>query len=323
VIKVFRGKGALPPSLSWNGRADDGTLASADGVSYDLRVTDAKGKVLERHALLGPAPAAAGGLEGEMAGVEGADYGLRSDNAAAPRPKVHPSLKGRQDLVISGADFDLSSVQDPGAHQWELRVVDSEGKTLKSFSGTGRPPKSLRWSGTDDMGQPISASLGTGYVLRVTSGDGSVKRVADELVAPEAFAGLAAKARSEPMDSPCGRDPKTGELYCMLHFKQGSSDLDDEAEETLKRILSVLRMVKFQQLNIEGHADNEGDQDMNYQLSQQRADTVMKEMLEDGAMTLTRLVAIGKADTEPVADNSTEEGRARNRRVEIRFKEGP
>ena len=321
VIKTFKGHGAMPPSVNWDGKADDGSLASVEGVSYDLRATDTHGKVLERHALLGPAPAALGGLDSDMAGVDGAAYGLRSSANAAERPRVRPSLKGKQDLVVAGADFDLSAVQDDNAHSWELRIVDAQGKTVKRYSGTGRPPKSLRWAGTDDLGQPVEASLGSGYELRVTGADGSVKKVSDDLVAPETFSALAEKARSAPREAPCVRDAARGELVCTLRFEHGSVELDQEGEATLRQVLTVLREVKFREVSIEGHADSVGEKDMNYQLSQGRADMAMKSLLEQGGARLTSLVAVGMADTEPLADNDSEEGRARNRRVEIRFKE--
>jgi len=323
VIKVFRGHGALPPSVSWDGKADDGSFASVDGVSYDLRATQADGKVLERHALLGPAPAALGGLDGGLAAADGADYGLRSSASAARLPQVHPSLKGKQDLVVSGADFDLSAVQDDTAHSWELRIVDAEGKTVKRFSGQGRPPKSVRWSGTDDLGQPVEASLGSGYVLRVTGADGSEKKVADELVSADAFQALAEKARSRPPDVACVRDKARGELVCTLRFEQGSADLDEQGEQTLRQVLTVLKEVRYRQVSIEGHADSIGEKGMNYQLSQARADTVMKRLVEQGGEGLTSLVAVGMADTVPLEANDSEEGRAHNRRVELRFKEEP
>ena len=58
-------------------------------------------------------------------------------------------------------------------------------------------------------------------------------------------------------------------------------------------------------------------------LFRSRADEAMKVLVEKGGNRLTSLVAIGRADTMPLANNGSEEGRALNRRVEIRFKEEP
>jgi outer membrane protein OmpA-like peptidoglycan-associated protein len=325
LIKVFRGKGPLPPSVSWDGKGDDGSLANVDGVTYDLRSTDTSGKVLERHALLGPAPAQSSNLDAEFAGVEDGDgYGLRSGSPAqsAPKPLVHPALKGKQDLVVSGADFDLSSVADDSAQSWELRIVDAEGKTVKKISGQGRPPKSVKWSGTDDLGQPVQADLGSGYVLRVTGADGKEKRVADELVTPESFGKLAEKARHQSAALPCRRDPVTGDLVCTLRFVAGSAELDADGENLLARVLNVLRGVKYKEVSIEGHADGEGTRERISRLSQARADLVLKRLLARGARGLSSLTAIGYADLKPISRLHNDEGRARNRCVEIRFKEG-
>lgn len=323
VIKTFKGHGAIPPSVAWDGRGDDGNFASVDGVSYDLRATDSKGKTLERHAILGPASAITEGLEGEFASVDGATFGMREGKGAVEKPRVRPSLKGKQDLVVSGAEFDLSSVQDETAKNWELRIVDAEGKTVKSYFGSGRPPKSLNWSGTDELGQPVEAGLGAGYVLRVTGSDGAVKKVSDELVSQESYTALAEKARSKPKEAPCVRDRVRGELVCTLRFDKGSAELDAEGEQTLTQVLTVLKEVHFREVSIEGHADNEGARDDNYQLSQARADIAMKVLVEKGGARLTSLVAVGRADTMPLANNGSEEGRSLNRRVEIRFKEEP
>jgi outer membrane protein OmpA-like peptidoglycan-associated protein len=119
------------------------------------------------------------------------------------------------------------------------------------------------------------------------------------------------------------RDPVRGELVCTVRFIEGSSELDAEGEATLSKVLDMLRGVKYREVSIEGHADSEGERDKNYLLSQARADMALRRLLERGATKLTSLVAIGYADTRPLVRNSTDEGRARNRRVEIRFKEGP
>jgi outer membrane protein OmpA-like peptidoglycan-associated protein len=69
-------------------------------------------------------------------------------------------------------------------------------------------------------------------------------------------------------------------------------------------------------VRIEGHTDNVGRDDLNLRLSQARADSVMKYLIKKG-VTPERLEAKGYGETMPIADNSTPEGRAKNRRVEF------
>jgi len=67
---------------------------------------------------------------------------------------------------------------------------------------------------------------------------------------------------------------------------------------------------------IEGHTDSTGAKAVNQTLSQQRATAVVAWLVKNG-IGPTRLAAAGFGDTQPIADNATEQGRARNRRVEL------
>ena len=69
-------------------------------------------------------------------------------------------------------------------------------------------------------------------------------------------------------------------------------------------------------LSINGHTDNTGDAGHNLQLSEARAASVVAALV-DGGIDRTRLQAKGFGQAEPVADNATEDGKARNRRVEL------
>ena len=69
-------------------------------------------------------------------------------------------------------------------------------------------------------------------------------------------------------------------------------------------------------LAIEGHTDNIGSDEANMKLSQQRADTVLDFLVQQG-LAADALTAVGFGKADPVADNSTTEGRQKNRRVEI------
>jgi outer membrane protein OmpA-like peptidoglycan-associated protein len=70
-------------------------------------------------------------------------------------------------------------------------------------------------------------------------------------------------------------------------------------------------------IKLGGYTDNTGDPQANLTLSQQRADTVMADLVKLG-VDASRMKAEGYGQEHPVADNSTEEGRAKNRRIDIR-----
>ena len=67
---------------------------------------------------------------------------------------------------------------------------------------------------------------------------------------------------------------------------------------------------------VQGHCDNTGSDKVNDPLSQKRAEAIVARLVELG-ISADRLTAVGKGSHEPIADNSTDEGRAKNRRVEF------
>lgn len=75
-------------------------------------------------------------------------------------------------------------------------------------------------------------------------------------------------------------------------------------------------------LRVEGHTDSTGNPDLNDELSQQRAEAVRAALIDRG-VPADRLIATGYGDARPVGDNTTEEGRARNRRIELRIVRQP
>jgi outer membrane protein OmpA-like peptidoglycan-associated protein len=70
-------------------------------------------------------------------------------------------------------------------------------------------------------------------------------------------------------------------------------------------------------LEIQGHSDNTGNKDLNLKLSQQRADNIIKYLVENG-INASQLIAKGYGDSMPVASNTTAEGKSKNRRVEMK-----
>jgi OOP family OmpA-OmpF porin len=101
-----------------------------------------------------------------------------------------------------------------------------------------------------------------------------------------------------------------------IHFDTGKSAILPESEDALKQILALLNQNASLRLRVEGHTDNQGTAVANQTLSEKRAQAVMGWLIANG-VDAGRLTAKGFGQTKPVADNSTDEGRAKNRRVEL------
>jgi len=104
-------------------------------------------------------------------------------------------------------------------------------------------------------------------------------------------------------------------------FEFGKAELKQELKENLAEIAGILKnLLTTSTVVIEGHTDNVGKADANKKLSEQRANEVLKYLVGRG-VAKNRLKAVGYGAVKPVADNNTEEGKAKNRRVELIIKE--
>ncbi len=106
----------------------------------------------------------------------------------------------------------------------------------------------------------------------------------------------------------------------QLLFDRGQVEITPGGKEFLETVSLLLKAPQFRdrQLRIEGHADNipPTRYDSNWEISVLRATSVVEYLLENN-ISSDRLSAVGFGATRPIADNDTEEGRAKNRRVEI------
>lgn len=100
-------------------------------------------------------------------------------------------------------------------------------------------------------------------------------------------------------------------------FEPGKSTIQAKSHHQLDELYEYLHRHPEIRIEIIGHTDNTGNADANLKLSKARADAI-KKYLTDKGIASTRLETDGKGDTKPIADNTTEEGKANNRRTEIR-----
>jgi outer membrane protein OmpA-like peptidoglycan-associated protein len=99
-------------------------------------------------------------------------------------------------------------------------------------------------------------------------------------------------------------------------FSVDEAELKHDAQLALAKLAGILLILPDQHVAIEGHTDSTGSVDHNLVLSQRRAEAVLS-LLSSQGLDRTRLESMGFGMERPVADNTTAEGRSRNRRVEI------
>jgi outer membrane protein OmpA-like peptidoglycan-associated protein len=101
-----------------------------------------------------------------------------------------------------------------------------------------------------------------------------------------------------------------------LNFQTGGTSLTPESARTVTDLVAILKAYPSANVRLEGHTDNTGDAAANQRLSQDRADTV-KGLLSAGGVDASRIGTAGFGQDHPIASNDTEEGRAKNRRIEL------
>jgi len=130
--------------------------------------------------------------------------------------------------------------------------------------------------------------------------------------APETFNGY-------KDDDGCPDEKPIKERFVLqgVNFESGSAALTPDSYSVLDKVVLSLQAYPEVRVEIRGHTDSQGPASFNMKLSQKRAESVRQYLINSG-IDPARLVASGVGEDEPVASNSTPEGRAQNRRIEFR-----
>ncbi|MGA9995729.1 MAG: OmpA family protein [Pyrinomonadaceae bacterium] len=153
----------------------------------------------------------------------------------------------------------------------------------------------------------------------------------DELAAVSNAAKGGAKAAQETADQAVAGVNATNDRISALddyvpqevsrvNFKPGSAALSTDAKGQLDALATKALNAKGYVLEVTGYADATGNQETNRRLSQRRADAVIRYLVDNHNIPLRRIVTpYGFGEAQPVADNTTRDGRAQNRRVEVKL----
>ncbi len=105
-------------------------------------------------------------------------------------------------------------------------------------------------------------------------------------------------------------------------FDFDSSSLRPEGYENLRKLTRIINRDDDTILMIVGHTDSRGDEDYNLGLSERRAQSASRYMISQG-LSSDRIQMVGRGEYEPIADNTTDEGRQKNRRIEVAIYASP
>lgn len=105
----------------------------------------------------------------------------------------------------------------------------------------------------------------------------------------------------------------------QINFASNSADIDTSSSDLLRDLIDIVNQCPDAQIEIAGHTDSRGSDDFNLRLSQARASSVMNYLINNN-IEANRLSAVGYGESNPIADNDSAEGLAKNRRIEFNIK---
>ncbi len=190
----------------------------------------------------------------------------------------------------------------------ESVVTDVKDNIIESTSNIVDDANALYDAGKDLVGKTIKGFENLGEFVKIELTNGT------ELIVPSK--GLEYQLISF-IKGDKAIDKTTWFDMRRLLFKTGLADLDNRSMDQIKNLENILKAYPNVEIKIGGYTDNTGDNAINKTLSANRATAVMKELIKLG-VDPNRLSAEGYGIEHPIADNSTDAGRALNRRVAVR-----
>ena len=242
---------------------------------------------------------------------------------------VSSASKGTYIPVILGCDFALSKHIALTPYLKATPYVKDLEVTITDYDQWGYPigwhNESIgKWRGIISFGAELSFIISLPRP-KDSDGDG----VWDEFdECPHTPPGTIVNERGCPYKKPAKpkkfyveRDLKNkGEFVTNdIHFEFNSDKIQPDSYDLLNQIGKVLEKHPDWKLEISGHTDSIGTEEYNQKLSERRAKSVRKYLLENFDIFARNLIARGYGESKPIADNGTSEGRAKNRRVEFKI----
>ena len=241
--------------------------------------------------------------------------------------------------VVIRRDADTFTIRDRSRADYQVLLTDDT--SIKTYGGFFRRGK--KYAVTDILRGLIVEVEGRGNnegqlvaeKIRFNESDLRAAITTDTRVNPveenqERIAGqidelssIAAEARNEASQANeriSALDDYDVQDAVVVTFRVNSAVLSAEARQQLDQLASKVVNARAYVIEVTGHTDSTGSAAKNFQLSQQRAESVVQYLAVNHKIPLRRFITpMGYGKTEAVADNTTVEGRAQNRRVEVKI----
>lgn len=221
-------------------------------------------------------------------------------------------FNGKNCNTIEGKKFRrIYALKEDAQKSSVIQIIRNYSNAIKSMGGTvlyEGEPQDAECADNNGINMVVGKAVKDGNELWVeiasfSGGDYYLTIVLKELMKQDVTA--------SSMFETLNRD---GHIALYINFDTGKSIIRDESKPIIDQIVEMLLANPELKLNVEGHTDNVGSPASNQTLSETRAKSMVSAIVTQG-ISADRLSPIGFGQDKPVADNNTEEGRAKNRRV--------
>jgi uncharacterized repeat protein (TIGR01451 family) len=240
----------------------------------------------------------AGNLDDMTAVVNGVQAHLPKARVKMDVMSLERNLRVVNGRLTKPAVFRLSYPADRPLKEWTLEIFDAQLRRIRAFRGADLKTDHVSWDGKDAKGVLVAGGGIYQYQLTMEFMDGSLSK------SPVRLFGV-------------NRTNAISFELTGASFDTNAATLKPSATAVLDQVVLTLKKYPGERVVIRGHTDNTGDEDWNGRLSARRAASV-RDFLVTAGIEADRLVAEGRGAGNPVAPNTTPDGRARNRRVDIK-----
>lgn len=252
-----------------------------------------------------------------------------SQKARPSAVEIQPEIADYKTGTLKQATFDLKPQARTDIKNWSLDITDPQGNVIRTYSGKGVPPKQIAWDGKDGNGNVVAGGIFANYSFRTVNSRGQ-QVVANEPIfkvgqVSSREAAMTASLSGGPgayvaptipsMIQPLGL---SGVVKIPgISFAERSSRLGPAYSNYLDQVARFIRKHPNCKVYIEGHAYDEGTEREALAVSQNRADSVLRYLVEKGKVSPDNLYSRGHGESAPLDTADTEEARMKNRRVDI------
>jgi len=243
--------------------------------------------------------------------------------------EINPQIADYQTGTLKQATFDIKPQARTDIKNWTLEITDPKGNVLRSYTGKGVPPRQIAWDGKDSNGNVVTGGIFANYNLRTVDVRGQQVVAGDPIFKVAQVSArevpLIASASVQPRVFVAPNLPESVQPLGMsgvvkvpsLSFEDKSSKVSNGYLSYLDQVARLIRKYPNCRVYIEGHAYDEGSGKSALFISQNRADAVLRYLVEKGKVSPDNLYSRGHGDSTPLDNSDTEEARAKNRRVDI------